>query len=263
MRYKIILCYHGSGFSGWQRQANKPTVQGAVEDALLRLYGQKISVTGSGRTDEGVHALGQVAHFDAPDTLPLHKIASALNFYLPKTVRIISCETAPEDFHAIKSAKKKTYIYDMYTCAIEHPLLIDRALRLERPIDTAQMLQAAKLFVGTHDFLAFRCRGSSATTTVRTVYECELKVFKDSEQRKPLATPFFCAPVDTHLRLKISANGFLYKMVRTVVGSLIKVGEGKLTLEDLQTRLSSATEWQKKFTADPCGLYLYSVEYNP
>ncbi|MCL2798030.1 MAG: tRNA pseudouridine(38-40) synthase TruA [Firmicutes bacterium] len=305
MRYKITISYDGSAFFGWQRQKDKPTVQGAVETALFKVYGQFFTVTGSGRTDEGVHAYGQVAHFDAPDTIAPDKMVNALNHFLPPSVRVLSCEVAPEGFHARKSAKRKTYYYDMYFSGVECPLLVGRALWLGKkgdgewgmgngdkdenlansekriansggedlhwqpvgvarpnPSDTfhssppypiphppsPQRVQAAaSLFIGRHDFNAFHCKGSSAQTTVRTIFECAIEPVTLYE--KPA------------LRLKIAADGFLYKMVRIIAGSLIRVGEGKLAPEDLAELLRTGADWPGKVPAEACGLYLYSVEY--
>ncbi|MCL2061556.1 MAG: tRNA pseudouridine(38-40) synthase TruA [Firmicutes bacterium] len=246
-RYKIILAYNGTGFFGWQRQADKPTVQAAVEDALSKIYGAQIAVTGSGRTDEGVHACGQAAHFDTNGKLPDTKIPAALNAHLPPSVRVLSCSAVSGDFHARKSAKQKTYCYDFYPSDTAHPLLYRRALHISPRTDIRLMQQAATLFIGTHNFNAFHCCGSSAQTTVRTVTECKIeKLFLYN-------IPAF--------RLHITANGFLYKMVRIIAGSLIRTGEGKLTQKQLSSLLESGADWPQKVPADPYGLYLYKVEY--
>jgi len=246
LRYKIILSYDGTQFYGWQRQKDKPTVQKAAEDALHKIYGRAVSVTGSGRTDEGVHAYGQAAHFDAPDRIEPQKLVSALNFYLPQTVRVLMCEPAPDGFHARKSAQRKTYCYDMYY-GTENPFLYGRALRLPDAADKDKMKAAAGVFVGKFDFSAFRCKGSGVQTTVRTVFECAINELTLCQ-----------SPA---LRLRVSADGFLYKMARIIAGSLIRVGEGRLTADGLVALLLSGAEWPQKIPAEPGGLYLYSVEY--
>ena len=247
MRMRITVAYDGTNFFGWQKQKTQPTVQAAIEDALYKIYGYTSSVTGSGRTDEGVHAYGQVAHFDVRDDhIESQKLISALNYFLPDSVRILNCEAVSEDFNARKSAKQKTYVYDMYY-GNENPFLANRALRIKAGCDKVKMKAAAQIFIGRHDFNAFHCKGSSAKTTVRTVSTCKIDDIT------------LCG--SQGLRLSISADGFLYKMVRIIAGSLIRVGEGKLTENELSELLQNGVEWTKKIPAEPYGLYLYTVFY--
>jgi len=295
MRLKLTLSYNGTAYYGWQRQNDKPTIQSELEEAFFKICAQRVSIVGSGRTDEGVHAIAQVAHFDfkgvksscdtdcvchfvasrdflssstlqnatccPSDTafyalqqageinkkaIQIDKLVSAFNFYLPNDIRVAAVEAVDENFNANKSAAKKTYIYDMYIGA-PNALLKDRALHLDKKLDFNAIQKAAKTFIGIHDFIAFRAKGSSATTTVRTVYDCNLQSINIYGSEG--------------YRLAITANGFLYKMVRIIVGTLLKVGEGKLTSADIITLLNSAKEWDKKIPAPPHGLYLWNVEY--
>jgi len=250
MRLKLTLSYDGSDFFGWQRQPEKITVQGEIESALQKIYGEasftNFAVTGSGRTDEGVHALGQVAHATVPNKIEPQKLISALNFYLPQSVRILICEEVDENFHAIKSAVSKTYQYDMYLGA-ENPLLQSRAMRLPQNVDIDKMSTAASLFVGKHDFMAFHCKGGTTKTTIRTVFKSEITE---------------CNLYGSDgLRFTVSANGFLYKMVRILAGTIIKVGTGKLQQDEVAELLLAGKEWTKKVPAEPQGLYLIKVEY--
>ena len=250
MRIKLVISYEGTGFSGWQRQVGKPTVQAALEDAFFKISGVRVNLTGSGRTDEGVHAIAQVAHFDVVyqegKAIAPQKLPSAFNYYLPNTVRVLSAEQVDENFHACTKAKHKTYIYDMYLGA-QNPLLEKRALWLDKPIDFNLMENAALLFMGTHDFIAFRAKGSSAKTTVRTVLDCsftKVELYGSSGYR-----------------FSITANGFLYKMVRMIVGATLKVGSGKWTFADINNMLNTTEEFDKKTPAPSHGLYLKKVEY--
>ncbi|MDR2201778.1 MAG: tRNA pseudouridine(38-40) synthase TruA [Clostridiales bacterium] len=246
MRILLTLSYDGSAYRGWQRQKNLDTVQGRVEAALKSLYGTDVAVTPGGRTDKGVHAYAQTAHFDCEKLLPEKNIVSGLNYFLPPDVAVLSaCAVAP-DFSARRS-KQKTYLYDMYFADADFPLLRNRALRISRNTDAAAMKAAAPLLCGEHDFKPFRALGSSAKTTVRTVYECALSDVELCSQKA--------------LRLTITANGFLYKMVRIVAATLLKIGSGSLTAETLKALLESGREWNRKTAAPPHGLYLFRIDY--
>jgi len=253
MRLKLTISYDGTPYKGWQKQDDKRTVQGEIEDAFFKITGLPVSsFLGSGRTDEGVHAINQIAHFDFFDEMGkvnVDGLVGAFNFYLPLSIAVKKVEIAPTGFNACKNAKQKTYCYDMYS-GVRNPLLESRACWLDaKNIDFALMKKAASLFLGTHDFIAFRAKGSSATTTTRTISECSLK------------------KVDLFgscgYRLTITANGFLYKMVRIIAGTIIKAGTGKITIDKIKELLNSKQEWEHKTTAPACGLYLYEVMYHP
>ena len=253
MRIKLSISYSGEGLCGFQRQNDLPTVQGQLEAALHKLYGEEITAVGSGRTDAGVHALSQVVHYDCEKEIEPDSIVGALNYYLHEdNIRVISAQVADGNFDARKSAHKKTYFYDMYFGEIENPVLSDRAYFAGKKPDVALMKEAAKLFVGKHDFAPFRCEGSSAKTTVRTVHQCgveELELYGNDA-----------------VRIRISADGFLYKMVRIICGYILRVGQGKIEIGEIEELLKNPIARgndtnTRKIPLPPQGLYLESVEY--
>ena len=166
MRIKLTVCYDGTSYCGWQRQKNGFTVQEALEQAVQALTGEKVSVTGSGRTDSGVHAKGQVAHFDTNSTIPAEKFFLALNPLLPDDIKVLKSERVSENFHSVRSAKRKTYVYSLYLSSVPVPLYERYALRTDEPIDIKKMQKAAELFIGEKDFKAFSSTGSSVKGTV-------------------------------------------------------------------------------------------------
>ena len=251
-RVKLTISYNGASFCGFQRQGeqkNNLSVQEVLEYAIFRLCNEKTNVTGSGRTDAGVHALGQVCHFDLPEGFKVFpkNIIKALNTFLPDGVKVNSAEFVPNDFHAIKSAKKKTYFYDIYLSSSPMPPLDKHALRVDEDINIDKMKECAKVFIGTHDFTAFRLKNSTAKTTIREVFECYF------ENITLYNTPA--------LRFNVTADGFLYKMVRTITGTLIRIGEGKMTVKEVEKLLHDGKEWMEKIPVPPNGLFLKSVEY--
>jgi len=255
MRIKITISYDGTGFCGWQRQPNGKSIQEELENAYFKFANEKVVITGSGRTDEGVHALAQVAHFDTKKVVSKKEIAvwlGAFNFHLPNGIRVKNIEIAADNFHSVASATKKTYHYDMYF-GVENPLLKDRTYHIKKDLDIALTEKAAKCFIGTHDFVNFRAIGSGATTTVRTVYSCELSQMELYGSKA--------------LRFTISANGFLYKMVRIIAGSILQVGSGKLEISEIKELLTGQNNNKNEITkfnkipAPSCGLYLESVKY--
>lgn len=248
-RIKLTLSYDGICFCGFQRQNGLPTVQGELESALERLYGENICVSASGRTDAGVHALGQVAHYDCCKKIDLPRISGALNYFLPDTIRVIKAEKADENFDARKSAHSKTYFYDMYFGSTANPVLNSRAYFAGEQPNVSKMKKAAALFEGIHDFKNFRCEGSSAKTTVRNIYLCQVE---KTELYGSLA-----------VRIKVSADGFLYKMVRIICGAILRVGKGEELLENISAALNNpdSDEIIKKIPLPPEGLYLQKVEY--
>jgi tRNA pseudouridine38-40 synthase len=247
MRYKLTVSYDGSAFCGFQRQKDKRTVQGEIERALKAFTGEDITVMASGRTDAGVHALGQVIHFSTLKEFEPRKICRALGYFLPPDIAALNAEAAPNGFHAVKSAKQKTYFYDIYFSGVESPILKNRAAVIKDTLDTAAMKKACSLFTGEHDFKQFCCTGSSAQTTVRRVYGCRIEDI----------TPYGF----NGLRLYVTANGFIYKMVRLIAGALIALGKGELTESDIESFLNGCV-WKKKMPAVAEGLYLYSVVYD-
>lgn len=240
MRVKLTIEYDGRNFCGWQTQPGLRSVQSEIEKAIFAATGAKSRITGSGRTDAGVHAVGQVAHFDTEKDLGA-KFVGAINFYLPSDVRIKEVEAVSEDFHARFSAKNKTYVYVMYEGNVDSALLSGRATRI-MPSDVTAMDEAAKRFLGRHDFCAFMSSGSDTMTTVRTVTRSKV------ERRDGL------------ILFTVSADGFLYNMVRKMVAALMEVGRGKMSGDDLQKLLIKDAVFTR--VAPPYGLYLLRVDYD-
>jgi len=243
MKYKLIVEYFGKNYNGWQRQKNGVGVQQVLEEKLSDLLGSTIKIVGSGRTDTGVHALGQVAHFEANTTIPPEKMVFALNGLLPDDIKVQRCEAADADFHAQYSAKRKTYRYQAYLSRIPSPLRDDRYARIVPPLDIEAMKRCAQKMVGVHDFAAFSSLGSEKKSTIREIYRCELIQNGDE------------------LYFEIEGNGFLYNMVRIIVGTLVFVGKGKLpeSIADEMFRTGNRKAGGKTFPAK--GLFLKSVSY--
>lgn len=245
MRIMLVLQYDGTNFCGWQVQPGLRTVQGELENAVFSLTGEKVSVIASGRTDSGVHARGQVAHFDANSTVPPESFCRALNVFLPPDVKVIESRLAPENFHSRFSAKKKTYIYRFYKSSVELPLYSRYACRIDEKTDETAMNQAAQVLVGTHDFKCFMSSGSDVKNTVRTIYEC--RIYKNGDL----------------LELKVCGNGFLYNMVRAIAGTLYFVGLGKSSVESVKAAIESKDRFFAGKTMPPQGLTLEEVFYLP
>lgn len=243
MRIKITLSYDGTAYCGWQVQPNGVTVQEVLENALFLATGEHVRITGSGRTDAGVHAIGQVAHFDTESSIPPERFYKALNAHLPLDIRVIKSERADDNFHACTSAKIKTYEYSLYVSDVENPLKDRFAVKVDCALDIARMQAAAKEFIGEHDFKAFCASGSGAKTTVRTIYSVDIK------------------EVDGDIKIRVSGNGFLYNMVRIMVGTLLSVGEGKLHALAIKTALDKGTRPAGIRTLPAKGLCLIKAEY--
>ena len=214
-RYKSIVEYKGGAYAGWQIQPNAITLQQVIEEKMSEALGQSIKVVASGRTDSGVHAKGQVIHFDAITTIPANNITYAVNKLLPKDIRIMDCEEVADDFHARYNAKIKTYSYSLYFSRVASPLREDTYHRLVHRIDIIRMRECADILEGTHDFKAFMASGSEVIDTVRTIYSIKL-VERDDE-----------------LIIFVTGNGFLYNMVRIIVGTLVAFSEKKLTTKEI------------------------------
>ena len=244
MKVKLTVSYDGTNYNGWQVQPNGITVQQKLESAVLEVTGEQVRVTGSGRTDAGVHAKGQVAHFTTQKAnIPAERFVFALNSHLPEDIRVLDSQEVEGDFDACRSAKKKTYKYSLYVSQVELPLKERYAVRCDK-VNVKAMQDCAKVFVGEHDFKGFCASGSSAKTTVRTIYDLNVDF----------------NGVD--LTFTITGNGFLYNMVRIIVGTLLKVGEGKATKLDVEKMLESGERALGGKTLSAKGLCLENVEYN-
>jgi len=243
--YRVILAYDGTDFAGWQAQAGDArTVQGALEQALRRLGGgERVPVAGAGRTDAGVHALGQVASFDLPRAIAPDDLAKALNALLPDDVRVLSCATASPSFHPRKSAVSKLYRYLLDTGPVRLPQRRRSAGYVRWRLDAARVEAAAAAYVGRHDFASLASSGGSVKTTVRTVTRSEA---------------VFEGPT---LVYEVEADGFLRKMVRSLVGGLVAAGRGAWEVEDLRRALERADRSAWPPPAEACGLTLVRVDY--
>ncbi len=237
----LSLSFDGTAFHGWQVQPNGVTVQQCLQDALERLYGIRPDVTGCSRTDAGVHARQFCCHYCDSGRLKTREIVGALNAFLPKTVSVRECIEVPLDFHARYSCIEKQYIYRMYVSRTRDPFLEGYALRLIRPLDLFAAGQFCNAVTGAHDFIGFSSSGRTTEDTVRTVRDCHME------------------QAGFEYRFVISADGFLYNMVRILVGTLLWVCEGKIDPAEVPKILASKNRSLAGPTAPPYGLYLEQV----
>jgi tRNA pseudouridine38-40 synthase len=253
-RYRLTLAYDGTDFAGWQIQSRQPqsrTVQGVLEQALTRLArGVAVRVVGAGRTDAGVHALGQVASFVLPQAIDLEAMRRALNAMLPGDLRVREAAVAAEGFCARRSARSKLYRYVLDTGPLQLPERRRLAAHVSVPLDEAVMKRAAGLFVGRKDFASLASSGRSTVTTVRTVTRSDL-----ASSDLPLV------PGGRTLTYEIEGDGFLRKMVRSIVGGLICVGRGAMALGDLERSLAACDRRVWPAPAPAHGLTLVQVTY--
>ena len=240
---RVLVSYDGSPFFGWQRQDGFVSVQEELEDALETLVGEKVVVHGAGRTDTGVHALGQVAHFHVDTHLADDRLRHALNHHLPDAIVLRRLETCPDDFHARFSARKKRYAYLVETSRFRPPMGRAYSHWLNSVLDIGAMRRAASALAGEHDFVAFSGSGSPRKTTVRTLAPIRFITRRD------------------RFAMVFQANGFLYNMVRTLVGTLLEVGRGKLDAAEVADVLAARDRRRAGPTAPAAGLYLVSVRY--
>lgn len=248
--YLLKISYDGTDYHGWQRQKGQKTVQQAVEEAVAKLIGVEISVTASGRTDEGVHAMGQALSFACETSVPCEKFAAALNTYLPDDIRAVNCIVAPDGFCARKSAKRKTYVYRFYLSDKPLPHMERYALRVDKPLDIKIINKACAALIGRHDFVNFHCVGSSAKTTVRNIFSCRMHEYPACGITPPI------------YELEICGDGFLYKMVRLLAGALIGLSLGKISYEDFIAALGGDAGKVRKVPLPSKGLILKEVEYD-
>ena len=247
MRYVLVLAYDGTEYAGWQRQKNAVSVQEVLENAIKTALQKEVKITGSGRTDAGVHAIGQTCHFDGDFTVPPEKLPDCINRFLPQDIRILKGFGADEAFDCNRSAKRKTYRYSLYESAWELPLKNRYAVRVDS-LPSTELLQAyANLFVGEHDFKAFCASGSAVKTTVRTVFDVRVEEENDGYARG--------------VHIYVTGNGFLYNMVRTMVGELLDLVSGKRTKESLLLAYQTGQRELLGKTMPAKGLTLMGVEY--
>lgn len=241
---KVVLEYDGTNFFGFQRQPARPTIQGELERALAQIFrGEHVKVIGAGRTDAGVHALGQVINFHAPRPFPVEQICSALNGNLPPTIRAKSAEEVLPSFHARYSALARTYVYVILNRQVPSAFLARYAWRLAGRLDVEAMRTAGETLLGTHDFASFGLPDHPGGPTVRHIYDFRIAWKKDG------------------LFIKIRANAFLRGMARAIVGTLAQVGQGKRKPEEMMGILDSRDRRVAGVSAPPQGLFLTRVDY--
>ncbi len=241
---KLTIEYDGTEYLGWQSQPDGKTIQGVLEETLKQITGEKVHVIGSGRTDAGVHALAQVAHFKTESPIDLNSLQRALNSLLPKDVLIKRAEEVDRDFHAQKKARSKVYEYRILNQPLRSVFHRQYSWHIPQKLDEEAMSKAALFLIGEHDFSSFRSSGTPTKTPVRTVFRAEWK-----KDRGGI------------LRFEIEANGFLKQMVRTIVGTLVEVGKGRISPEDFKEILHSKDRKRAGPTAPPHGLFLKEVKY--
>ncbi|MBA4495921.1 tRNA pseudouridine(38-40) synthase TruA [Paenactinomyces guangxiensis] len=244
-KIKLVIAYDGTDFSGFQAQPGERTIQGTLEEALSALTGEEIRIYGSGRTDAGVHALGQVCHFSTSSPIPVEKYPYILRRMLPRDIVVISCAEVDFDFHARKSAYWKTYRYQIDTNPV--PDLFMRRFRthLPFPVDLSSMQAAADRFLGTHDFTSFCSTKTFVTDKVRTIYQCRVKQESGG------------------FSIEVTGSGFLYNMVRIIAGTLYEVGRGQRSAGDISDILAERDRTLAGPTFPPEGLLLVEVGYQP
>lgn len=252
MRYRAVISYFGKNYVGWQKQLNGVSVQEKTEKALSAVFGTPTACTASGRTDAGVHAEGQVIHFDSDTSIPPEKIPFAVNTELPADISMLSCEPVDDAFNARFAAKRKTYRYSLYVARHRRPLMDGTRVHIVVPLNLAAVRECAAVIEGVHDFKAFEASGSVVKNTVRTVYSVKISAEGDIDG-------------DTlregTLDVEVTGNGFLYNMVRIIAGTLVYAGMGKLTAADVERAIVLCDRTLVGKTLPPEGLTLVSVEY--
>ena len=244
MRYKITLEYDGTPFVGWQEQQNQISVQSVVEKALKTYLRQETKVVASGRTDTGVHALGQVAHFDSPQKLNSQKTIYSLNALMrPYPVTIRKMQKVSDDFHARFDAKKRTYLYRIQNTAFPPVLNKNRVWHVNQKLDIKKMNQAAQMLIGKHDFSTFRAANCQAKSPIKTLDSLVVK------------------RVGEEVQITVSAKSFLYHQVRNFAGALVKVGLNRWSLDDFEKAFRACNRTKGAETAPAEGLYFMKVEY--
>ena len=249
--YKLLVAYEGTDYSGWQIQPCKRTIQGELQEALCEIAGEPISVMGSGRTDAGVHAMGQIASCRLRWPSSPGQLAMALNTKLPPDIVVRESVEVVDDFHPIRDALRKRYRYQLQIGGYASPFERRFRWRLKRRVVTEDMQMAAGMLVGEHDFASFQATGADRKSTVRTVFDCDVFTqFEDRESDLEM------------LAIEVEADGFLYNMVRNIVGSLVQIGYGKQDPTWLQEVLAARDRSIAGPTAPAHGLFLMQVDYS-
>ena len=241
---KLLIEYDGTNYQGWQVQPKGPTIQGILEEKIGLLTGQSVQLFGSGRTDSGVHALGQVAHFKTQSQMDIHTIRRALNSLLPHDIVIQKAEEVDEGFHARKHSKSKIYEYRILNRNLRSAFHRGYVWHIPQKLNLTEMKKATQSLIGEHDFSAFRTVGSPTRTTVRRVIRAEWKRGRDGL-----------------IRFEIEANGFLKQMVRSIIGTLVEIGKGRMEAAEIREILNSRDRKEAGPTAPAQGLFLKEVKY--
>lgn len=243
-RYKLTIEYDGTGLVGWQRQDNGPSVQQTIEDSIAKFAAQEVRLHVAGRTDAGVHGLGMVAHFDMESDMDGYKVAQAINHFVkPVRVSILKCEKVNADFHARFSCIERSYLYRIL-CRQGRPALDEgRVWWVKEKLDATAMNDAAQVLIGRHDFSTFRASQCQADSPLRTLDELSVE------------------QVGEEIHIRCRARSFLHHQVRNIVGTLVQVGRGKWTRQDVQDALDAKDRARGGMTAPACGLYFVEAKY--
>lgn len=240
---KLTIEYDGTNYNGWQKQKQGKTIQESIEKAIEKIIKEEVSITGSSRTDSGVHAKGMIANFMTESRVPPERFREAINTKLPDDIAIIKSEEVPLEFHSRYNSKGKTYCYTLINRREKVALLKNYVYHVVEPLDVKRMEETCKYFIGKHDFSAFKTNGSSVKTTVRTI--SDLHIEKDNE----------------FIKIFVTADGFLYNMVRIIVGTLVEVGLGKKKPEEVLSAINTGNREESGHCAPPNGLVLEKVYY--
>ena len=241
---KLTIEYDGKDFNGWQKQPNKPNIQGSIEFAIKQITGEEVELNASGRTDAGVHSWGQVANFKTESNLPIEKFPIAINTKLKRSIRIIKAEEVDERFHSRLSCKRKTYRYVINNSEFASAIYRNLETHIPQKLNIEKMKEAVKYFEGEHDFKAFKASGTSSKSSVRTIYKAEVKEMPNNR-----------------IYIELTGNGFLYNMVRIIAGTLVDIGLEKIKPEDISNIIMQGKRDLAGKTLPPNGLYLLNVEY--
>jgi tRNA pseudouridine38-40 synthase len=246
-RYKLTISYEGTNYSGWQIQKKSISIQGLIENALSLIMKKKVPLLGASRTDAGVHALGQVAHFSSEDEIDMRKLQASLNGILPKDIRILKVDKVPPTFHARFSAKGKIYHYFLCNNAYENPFSRKYCLHFPHKLNFDSLQKAALLLEGTHDFTSFANNhlcGSAAVCPIKTIKKISIEHLEEGQ-----------------LRFEFEADGFLYKMIRNMMGTLLEIAKGKREVESIKEILAAKDRKKAGQAAPALGLFLVKVNY--
>ncbi len=242
--YKLTIQYDGTRYKGWQRLGSREnTIQGKIEHVLSEMVGQPIEIVGCSRTDAGVHALAQIANFKTNQAFKEKEIKDYLNKYLPKDITVSDVRSVDERFHARYNAKDKTYVYKIWNEDYLNPFMRNYSMHVEKKLDLKAMQKASETFVGSHDFTTFSNAKSKKKSMVRDIYAIDIK------------------DADGFIEIRIRGNGFLYNMVRKMVGVLIEVGLGRLEAKDIEVMLQTKERSQVNYMAFAGGLFLEKIDY--